>query len=96
MSLQLTGELRNVVAKKAGESNMRQYQILSSDVDKERLYDVDDFDLNRKIELKKEICLDVYVTSYTAKNGSVYIQYHAIKGSGGNGSGINDKKGVKV
>lgn len=95
MSLQLTGELRSVTAKKAGDTNMRQYQILTTDQDKERLYDVDDFDLTRKIELKKEITLPVYVSLYTAKNGAVYIQYKAIKG--GNGAVQHEeKRAVKV
>lgn len=81
MGLQLTGELRSIIAKKAGDTNMRQYQILTKDQDKERLFDVDDFDLNRKIELNKEITLNVFVNTYTAKNGTVYVQFHAIKGN---------------
>lgn len=95
MSLQLIGELRSVIAKKVGDTNMRQYQILTSDQDKERLLDVDDFDLTRKIELKKEISLAVYVTSYTSKNGAVYIQYHAIRGGKGQ-EHTEEKRAVKV
>lgn len=96
MSLQLTGELRSVTAKKVGDTNMRQYQILTTDQDKERLFDVDDFDLTRKIELKKEISLAVYVTSYTSKNGAVYIQYHAIRGGNGAVQHTEEKRAIKV
>lgn len=79
MSLTLKGEVRSITDKKAGDVKFRQYQVLTSDQDKERLLEVDDFDLSRKVEIKKEIELNVYVTTYSAKNGVNYLQYHAIK-----------------
>ena len=95
MGLQLTGELRSVIAKKAGDTDMRQYQILTKDKDKERLFDVDDFDLNRKLELNKEVTLNVFVSAWTSKNGVANIQYHALKGAVSVVQHTDEKKAVR-
>lgn len=86
MALTLTGVVESIIPKeKEGKVYARMYQVkVEGQGGYKKIINIDDFELNRKIEVGREVTLPVYCNIWQpiSKNGekkAPVLQYHAIR-----------------
>lgn len=86
MSLTITGVVESIIPKeKDGVVYARMYQVkVEGQGGYKKLINIDDFDLNRKIDIGREITVPIYCNiwqpvSKAGERKAPVLQYHAIK-----------------